>query len=327
MADYKNIKGFNIQYLDSDPPNPIEGQMWFNSTTQTLKGVEVGGAPAGTWASGGILNTARSSSGAAGATNSAALVFGGSSNSALTEQYNGTSWTEVNDLNSGRQYMGGQGTSTLAICFGGEEPGFTGKTELWDGTNWTEVNDMNTARYTLGSGTLAYTEGFAVGGYGSTGLMAQVESFDGTNWTEVAEMNTARNGPFVSGDSANAISAGGSIEPPTVNNSEVWNGSSWTEVSEINTARYNGGSAGTYTAALIFGGMNQAGTKDAETEFWNGTSWTELSDLALARGYQDGAGAASTNAIYGGGRTTVAVANTEEWTVPSSTQNQTLTAS
>jgi hypothetical protein len=46
MADYKNIKGFNIQYLDSDPPNPIEGQMWFNSTTQTLKGAEVGGFPA-----------------------------------------------------------------------------------------------------------------------------------------------------------------------------------------------------------------------------------------------------------------------------------------
>jgi hypothetical protein len=43
MADYKNIKGFNIQYLNSDPPNPIEGQMWFNSTTQTLKGAEVGG--------------------------------------------------------------------------------------------------------------------------------------------------------------------------------------------------------------------------------------------------------------------------------------------
>jgi hypothetical protein len=57
MADYKNIKGFNIQYLDSDPPNPIEGQMWFNSTTQTLKGAEAGGAPIGTWSSGGTLNS------------------------------------------------------------------------------------------------------------------------------------------------------------------------------------------------------------------------------------------------------------------------------
>jgi len=40
MAEYKSIKGFNIQYLDSDPPNPIEGQMWYNSTTRTFKGVE-----------------------------------------------------------------------------------------------------------------------------------------------------------------------------------------------------------------------------------------------------------------------------------------------
>ena len=59
MADYKNIKGFNIQYLDSDPPNPIEGQMWFNSTTQTLKGAEAGGISLGTWSSGGDLNTAQ----------------------------------------------------------------------------------------------------------------------------------------------------------------------------------------------------------------------------------------------------------------------------
>jgi hypothetical protein len=42
MANYKNIKGFSIQYLDSDPPNPIEGQIWFNSTSGTFKGTEVG---------------------------------------------------------------------------------------------------------------------------------------------------------------------------------------------------------------------------------------------------------------------------------------------
>ena len=93
----------------------------------------------GSWASGGDLNTARGASGASGANHSAALVFGGTPNSALTEKYNGTSWTEVNDLNADRQFIGGQGTDTAAIGFGGEEPGFTGKTELWDGTNWTEV--------------------------------------------------------------------------------------------------------------------------------------------------------------------------------------------
>jgi hypothetical protein len=76
MADYKNIKGFNIQYLDSDPPNPIEGQMWYNSTSQTLKGAEVGGAPLGTWSAGGSLNTARSDAGMSGVYNAAFIVGG-----------------------------------------------------------------------------------------------------------------------------------------------------------------------------------------------------------------------------------------------------------
>jgi hypothetical protein len=77
MADYKNIKGFNIQYLDSDPPNPIEGQMWFNSTTQTLKGAEAATIVDATWASGGDLNTARSELAGTG-TQTAALAIAGS---------------------------------------------------------------------------------------------------------------------------------------------------------------------------------------------------------------------------------------------------------
>src|SRR6056300_1221037 len=98
MADYKNIKGFNIQYLDSDPPNPIEGQMWFNSTSQTLKGAEAGGISLGTWASGGNLNTARGSyapSQAGTQTAAMAATGGNPSNVTNVEQYNGTSWTET----------------------------------------------------------------------------------------------------------------------------------------------------------------------------------------------------------------------------------------
>ena len=75
MADYKNIKGFNIQYLDSDPPNPIEGQMWFNSTTQTLKGAEAATIVDATWASGGDLNTARNTKGTTAGTQNASSVF------------------------------------------------------------------------------------------------------------------------------------------------------------------------------------------------------------------------------------------------------------
>jgi hypothetical protein len=112
MADYKNIKGFNIQYLDSDPPNPIEGQMWFNSTTQTLKGAEVGGAPVGTWASGGSLNLERYAGVGAG-TQTAALSSAGSAPTGRVtnvESYNGSSWTEITDVNTARNELGGSGT-------------------------------------------------------------------------------------------------------------------------------------------------------------------------------------------------------------------------
>ena len=188
MATYKEIKGVTIQTLSEDPTLNV-----------------------GAWASGGALNTARGGTGASGSGNTAALVFGGSPVQATTEKYDGSSWTEVNDLNTARQYLGGQGTYTAAIAFGGEEPGLTGKTELYNGSSWAETGDLNTARYTLGSGTLSYTEGLCVGGWLLPGVAAQVESFDGSSWTELAEMNTARNGPYLSGDSSNAICSGGSI--------------------------------------------------------------------------------------------------------------------
>jgi len=37
MATYKEISGFNIKSLATDPANPLEGEMWYNSTSGTLK--------------------------------------------------------------------------------------------------------------------------------------------------------------------------------------------------------------------------------------------------------------------------------------------------
>ena len=42
----------------------IVGQMYYNSTSGQFKAIKNGGAPIGTWASGGTLNTARGYSGA-----------------------------------------------------------------------------------------------------------------------------------------------------------------------------------------------------------------------------------------------------------------------
>ena len=38
MATYITIKGATIQVIAGDPANPVEGQVWYNSTTNKLKG-------------------------------------------------------------------------------------------------------------------------------------------------------------------------------------------------------------------------------------------------------------------------------------------------
>jgi hypothetical protein len=57
MATYKEIRGTNIEVLASDPSNPVEGQVWFNSTSNVLKGQAA--TTTGSWSSGGTMNTVR----------------------------------------------------------------------------------------------------------------------------------------------------------------------------------------------------------------------------------------------------------------------------
>jgi hypothetical protein len=58
MAEYINIKGQSIEVVASDPANPTLGQIWYNSTSNTLKGGSVTTAAAA-WATGGNMSTAR----------------------------------------------------------------------------------------------------------------------------------------------------------------------------------------------------------------------------------------------------------------------------
>ena len=77
------------------------------------------GAPAGAWTTVNSLNTARSGVvGAKNGTQTAGLVYGSYNPppaKAFTESWNGTNWTEVNDLNNGRSLSGSGGTQTAAI--------------------------------------------------------------------------------------------------------------------------------------------------------------------------------------------------------------------
>ena len=102
-------------------------------------------------------------------TQTAALCIGGTTppNSGLTESWNGTNWTEVSDLNTGRSYLAAsiQGTPSTTLVYGGYTGGSddVANTEEWNGVSWAEVNDLNSARYILsGSGTA--TAALAFGG-------------------------------------------------------------------------------------------------------------------------------------------------------------------
>ena len=125
---------------------------------------------------------------------------------AITESWNGSSWTEINDLNTARKAIAGFGTQTAALAAGGQ-PGNTTNTETWDGSSWTEVNNLNNGRSCKGTGIS--TAGLAFGGGPPTPTYPKAEEWDGTSWTEVTDMSTPRGNAGGFGTYRDAIVCGG----------------------------------------------------------------------------------------------------------------------
>ena len=120
MADYRAIKGLNIQTVSSDPSNLVAGDIWYNSTLGKLRGAKIVGA----WSSGGNINDERQEGGGNGASQTAAWIAAGylaDTNLSLdNEHYDGTSWTEQGNINTGRKTPSGLGTTTASLVAGGE---------------------------------------------------------------------------------------------------------------------------------------------------------------------------------------------------------------
>ena len=163
----------------------------------------------------------------AGASQASAVIFGGqpgTTYSKYSETWDGTSWSEGNDLNTLRQDPGGAGIITAALCIGGYvPPGETINVESYDGSCWTETStDVNTARAQAASGGTSTACLY----YGGTpGAQAITESFNGSTWTEVADLATGRYlcGGVLSPTSSNTsgIAMGGQT-PPLTNVTEEW---------------------------------------------------------------------------------------------------------
>ena len=308
------------------------GQVFYRSDTGDFK-ISLTQFGTGAWASGGNTNTQDTERGGSAGTQTAGLIFGGGISgadyAATNEGYNGTAWTELADLTTGRRSIKGSVNSpqTAVIAFCGEVSGgaVSGLVELWNGTGWTETTEVNTAVNTQGGC------GISTAALKISGGPNAVESWNGSSWTEIAEVNDGRQEIMATGTTASAIGTGGSFpggSPPnaSMNSVEIWDGSSWTETTNLNTARKGqhgiGGSSG--SDALVFGGDKEPGTT-VNTELWNGSSWTELANLSTARSVISGAGT-SLAAFGARGYTGTAATNaTEEWTVPESISNLTIT--
>ena len=298
MAKYSDIKGFTVQTVSSDPAASV--------------------AATGSWASGTSMPSASGGRGMAGAYHSS-IAYGGTGSPSTaaqgkTEYFDGTSWSEQNDLNTAR-FMGcpaKQGTQTAALFAAGSSGSDNANVESWNGSSWSEVNDVPTAKHSYADGLGTQTAALAVGA--GPPNRAIVSSWDGSNWTDVAELNTGRYFNSCSGSQTAGLCFAGDVDNTFTANTESWNGSTWTELNNLNTVRATGGGAGTQTSALMMTGNTAPGPLVANVEVWDGTSWTEVADVSTARNRPGSTGANSTAAIVAGGYSPSIVANVEEWT-------------
>ena len=280
MSEHKTLSGYRIKYLSSDPPSPQEGELWYNSAALALKG----GIRLEAWASGGNTNTALGTTAGCGS-QTAGLVMGGADTVAKSESYDGSSWTEGPDLNTGR-YGAGEATAapqTAAVIFGGVVTD-TKKSEVeeYNGSSWSEVTDMPADIGQLaGAGT--QTAAVSISGGPS---VAESYEYDGTNWTPAGNINTARERAAGFGTQTAAVAVGGG--PPIVANVEEYDGSSWTAVTAYPTAVRMAAAAGTLTAGLVFSGDVPPVTN--ATRAYDGTNWTTQPNMVTARSAGAGAG-------------------------------------
>jgi len=319
MAKYKDIGGTPVGIRDGSESYPYpspEGELYYNTSNGAFEFVGLGLA---SWSTGGALNTGRQQVGGSGDT-PASLAFGGVAPARKneTETYNGTAWTEVNNLNTARSMGGCAGQSqTAALGFAGASAGANKevKAESWNGTSWTEVGDLSTGRNST-NGAGSSTSALCVSGSSGnpSADTANVESWDGSSWTEIANVNVARRTGGTGGVSNSSVIYSGGINSGVINNTEVWNGTAWTEVNNLTTARTGNSGFGTVTSALVGGGETVGFS--ALTEVWDGTSWAEGDDYNTAGDARtSGSGSSGDSGLAAGGRISGnnGFTGTEEW--------------
>ena len=268
MATYRELKGYSVKTVTSDPSNTAFGQVWYNSVDKQIKFT---GNVGGTWASGGALSTARGGFNNSFGTQTAALAVGGErtpggTQETAVEEYDGTSWTSGGAIPTATTTMGGGGTQTAAIAHGGNTPGDDRENEsfTYDGSSWTATPDMPT-NSGAGRGFGTQTASLHVGGQQNPGNTYNNETMEwnGSSWSDGGDypINNTPNQGVVNlmgfGTQTAGLCAGGShgngYGSNNRTNSNSYDGSSWTATNALQHNALFGGSFGTLTSGIISG--------------------------------------------------------------------------
>ena len=176
MAKYSDIKGFTVQTVSSDPvASQITGGSW-SSGSALNRGLSIGLVGSGT--------SGTAAMGAGGTTGGPPYTT-----QAKAEQYNGSSWTEVGDLQEARDNAAGSTNApyTATLVFGGGSGStYLTDNESYNGTAWTEIAELNTGKSsTAGAGiqtaALSFTGESPEGG-GSGPHSARNEEWMDRDW-------------------------------------------------------------------------------------------------------------------------------------------------
>jgi len=302
MAEYREIQGAAVQSLASST-GTIEGQIWYDNVNAVFKLQGFNSTAA--FSSGGTLGTARGLGGSFGIQTSAVAAGGfapPAPNTTATEEYNGSTWSGGNPMNSGRRGFRGAGDSETA---GRVMGGLTGPTsflnlhEEYDGTSWTTSTALPAVR---GSHSAAGTSaaslvfgGTSPGGTPPSNDGATLE-WTGAAWTTGGTLNVARyNGAGFGGPTSAVMTTG--QEPAASNKTEEYNGTSWT-TSNVYPASLEGVCGfGPQTNGVAAGGQSPYQTLAA---VYDGTSWATTASLSAARQQTMKGGNGSTGFFAGG---------------------------
>ena len=290
MANYKDLHGFEIKHRSSDPPSPIEGEIWYNTTSKTLKLAPKISA----WSAGGALSTSRSQLAGAGI-QTAGLVFGGSATNttapsgthgAKTEEYDGSSWTAGGNKSNLKRQLSGFGLQTAAVEFGGYSdegsPSYRQVSEEYDGSSWTSGgNYISVISNGCGGGTGSLTAGFNYGGYTPDTYVNTSAEYDGSSWTSGNTAPYTAGNTSMTGTQTAVIGIGGNA-PPTVTTAVEYDGTNFTVATSVPVVSQAVGSSGTQTASHFFGGF-MATAHGTGTYEYDGTNWAASASVGTGR--------------------------------------------